>query len=323
MPSPFEFAANPTPSTASLNVTDLIRMYTGLIKALPRQEEDIIIQKFVLQSEIDIHDTETIAGQPLDVTDEEFDDHVNSLCYRKQIPSPVHSDPLVYTNTNASGFTFPTPDTTPGNSEGAAGITDGSSYLLIEDNTNLNPTDKFSIAMNLYIPSSPTPSGNVIDKLATFGWALKILNATTLQLVVNTSTPGTATINIPFSTDTWFKLVVSYESTFGIRAKVDNGTLLSSTSVTGNIVPTSTRLGIFAKQDGTLKMQAGSGISWLVYLHGEVIAVNSGLWVTNYQNGLIITNPSINSNYIEITTIPFLGNLEAQTNMTSGLFFSG
>lgn len=325
MPSPFDFAANPTPSTASLNVTDLIRMYTGLIKALPRQEEDIIIQKFVLESEIDIHDLETIAGQPLDVVEDEFDDHADPICYRKQIPLIVHSDPLVYNNTNASGFTFPTPDTAPGNSEGGAGITDGSSYLLIDDDPDLKPTDKFSIAYNLYIPTAPAPGvDDAITEKANgaLGWTLQ-LTSTTIIFSVVTAT-GTLTLTIPsYPKDTWFKLVISYDSAFGARAKLNNGIVINQTSNTGTVIVSTDKLSLFASSTGTRAIKTGTGIAWFVMLHGEVIAANGGLWPTSYQDGLIITDPTVNSNYEEITTIPFLGDLEAQTNMTSGLFVSG
>jgi len=320
MPSPFDFAANPTPSTRSLNVTDLIRNYTNLIKSLPRQEEDIIIQGFRLQTELDIHDFELITGTPEDVIQDEFVDHVDPVAYHVSIPAVVHSDPLVYDNSNASGVTFPTPDAGIGNKFAGAVVTPGNKYMIINDDPVLKPSDKITIACQVYIPTSPTPtSHHLISKIdATNGYLIDY-NNTNITFGIVTAT-GFAQLALPYPKDVWFSIVFSYSSTFGIRGKINNGTLFSNTSKTGAISHTAVRLTIFADRTGTFNATSGTAIAWLVMLHGEVLAATS--WTTDYENGIIDKNTVTNSNFEEITTIPYLGDLEAQTNMTSGLFVS-
>lgn len=320
MPSPFDAAAPMIAPTASLNVNDIVRQYVNLIKTLPKTQEDEIIHGFDLYPLIDIHDIELTFGGPINLIENEFDDHVDPTGYKIVMPALVHSDPLVYDNSNAAGIIFPTPDTAPGTANAAAAITDGASYMLIANNADLNPIDKFSFALNLYIPSSATAS-TIVGKSTSSGWTLQILNSTQLRMIVVNS-GGIAILIIPYTAATWFNLVVSYDATFGIRAKVNNGTTLTTTSPIGNVSPSTKSLALFAIEDGSDKAFIGTAISWFVYLHGEVVANNSGAWVTDYQNGIINADPVANSNHEIITMIPFLADLDAQPPMTSGLFVS-
>lgn len=322
MPSPFDFASNPTPSTDSLNVTDLIRMYTNLIKTLPQQQEAEIINGFDYFPLIDIHDLKLTFGGPIDILVNEFDDHIDPLCYRTVPPALVHSDPLVYDNSNAGGIAFSQPDLGIGTKFGGAAKGDDLSYIPI-DGADTKPTDKLSIAFWVYVPT-PEPAGGygVIygagDAVTGFGIDLQGNN-----IFFNYRRDSFVNILFqPIPKNQWVSVIASFDSAFGGRLNV-NGNIVTDTSDSGPLQHHPSKVTVFAARDtGALALNSVS-VAWLTVLHGEVVANNSGNWVTDFTNGIINANPTVNSNHEIITIFPFLADFQPQTPMTSGLFVSG
>lgn len=307
MSIPSDFAADLQRNQTNLPTDILARLILFYQKSLDVPENDIVVDTFYYSPLIDLHNTAILLAGPT-ITEENFVNHIGSKGYTKFIPETVHSDPLVYNFTNASGITFDQPDSGNGARFNGAAIGDNNSYIVIDDHPSLNITDEITFAF-WFFPFLGSGTSRIIHK---DGDAYFVNFNGTDRLRARFSIGG-SNINLDFvlTLAKWHHVVATCKSG-NQELYVDNVLVASDTEV-GSIDTFAANLGIMARADGTQAFETLEGLSWFSMIHGYV----DSAWVANDFIGIRDV-----SDVDEIICFPFMQALNPQPPMTSGIFVS-
>jgi len=311
MPSPFDFAQEPVPGTELVSVEDIIRSYINLNKTLPQQQEDEIVIGLKFSPLIDIHDLFVAAGQPLDVEAFEFDDHqADEIGYRKVIPELVHSDPLIYNFTNFINATFNIPNNDEGTRFLGGGFSDGSSYITVDDDPDLNPTDEIILVTWAFVKINSTLK-RFINKDVSTSYSLDMNASNQAEFNINMTTGGLITLKSGVLTEGWHHIVGTAKS--GVQSLYVDDNLVDSSVAIGTLGTDSNDVGLFATSTGANNLADGEGLAWVSVINGFA----DSAWVSDDFIGIRDI-----SDMDEFICFPFMADERAQTIMTSGLFIS-
>jgi len=310
MPSPFDFAQEPVPGTELVSVEDIIRSYINLNKTLPQQQEDEIVIGLKFSPLIDVHDIFIEAGSAFDVEAFEFDDHqASEIGYRKVIPNLVHSDPLIYDFTNFTNAIFNIPNNDEGTRFLGGGFSDGSSYITVDNNVDLSPTDEIICVTWAFVKINSTLK-RFINKDASTSYSLDMNASNQAEFKINVNA-GTITLTSATLTEGWHHIVGTAKS--GVQSLYIDDVLVDSATVIGAIGTDSNDVGLFATATGANNLAAGEGLAWVSVINGFA----DSAWVSDDFIGIRDI-----SDMDEFICFPFMADERAQTIMTSGLFIS-
>lgn len=312
MSIPNDFAADLLRNAKNLPTDVLAKLILAYQKSLAIPEDEIVDDPFIYSPLIDLHDTSVDISDG-DIIEDEFDNHIGSIGFRKLIPPTVHSDPLVYDFTNISGLTFNQPDTenSVGTRFNGAGITDGNSFIKIDDDSILAITDEIIIATYAYLKIGSASIGSLTHKGDLTSFSL-IRNAADAIVFAGTVGASTFSLSHTITADGWYHIVATAKS--GIQTLyIDK--VSQDSGVLGGVIGTDANdVGIYAESDGSNKLQDEEGLAWLSIINGFA----DQIWVDNDFNGIRDV-----SDMDEIICFPFMGAANPQPPMTSGLFVSG
>lgn len=316
MPSPYDFAQELNRGSTISDIDNIAREYLNLIKTLPIQEAGDIIIGLKFSPLIDVHDTESISGFIGEEADE-FVDHTTPIGYKKVIPNLVHSDPLSYDESNATGLRFNQPDKAEGTRFGGAAFTDGSSNIIIPDNPFLNPSDAVILAFWVYLPNIALVNsflifkGNNTDPQN----SIFLLGDPTPRLLFQLDVGGVETnLLSSISKGVWHHVVALAKS--GQQELWIDNVLVDTDSKVGSLGSSTFDYALFSNDFGGQFAQDGVGLAWLSIING--FPANTTQWVNDDFNGIRDV-----STFDEIICYPFMNDLRKQPPMTSGLFASG
>lgn len=288
-------------------------------RTTPIDQEEVQTNFVPYADLLDIHDTTVIFGLA-DIFETVDVDGYSAFPYRKFIPDLVDAYDLTHDNSNAKLMTFPTPgnsqfeNPTIGRKFFGGAKTPGTEYMIVTDNTILNPTAELAIVGFMYVPSTATVGSTqyVVHKDDSQYW-VGLTSKTNLRFSI-TRGAGTITIDITVPNDAWFSFGFSYDSTNGFRTYINKTQATQAQS--GAIVTTATNLGIFGRAAGTALLENGIALSGLAILNDEL----SQAWMDDYHDNGFLNLDTDSDGLKEITFWPFVGDLREQPNATAGLF---
>lgn len=310
MSIPNDFAADLLRNAKNLPSDVLAKLVLAYQKSLEIPEDDIVSDPFIYSPLIDLHNT-SVAISDGDIIEDEFDDHIGSIGFRKLIPPTVHSDPLVYDFTNISGFTFNQPDSGVGTRFNGAAINDGNSYIKIDDNSILDVTDEIIIATYAFLKIGTAVIGTIEHKNNSTSFSL-IRNASDAIVFAGKVGASTFSLSHTITTDGWYHIVATAKS--GVQTLYVDKVAEDSDTLAGALGTDSDDVGIQAESDGSNILTDGEGLAWISHIQGFA----DQAWVDDDFDG--IRDVSARD---EIICFPFMGAANAQPPMTSGLFISG
>jgi len=309
MSIPSDFATDLIRNQKTLPNDIMATLILAYQKSLQVPEDDTVIDNLFYSPLIDLHDT-SIDISDADIDDETFIDHIGSISYRKTIPPTVHSDPLVYNLANISGITFNQPDQNVGSRFNGAGITDGNSYLTINNNPILDITDEIIIACYVYLKIGAPINSVIIHKGFT---SFSLIRSAIDQIIFSGALVGMGfTIFHTITSDGWYHIVATAKS--GVQSLYINKVLEDSDTLTGSLDTDGFDIGVFAETNGLSNLINGEGISWLSVINGFA----NQSWVDNDFIGIRAIH-----DMDELICLPFMQDTIPQPPMTSGLFVSG
>lgn len=325
-----------------------IHMFSHIMNMFNRRtttqiNDDAVPRHVIFGDLLDLHDL-SVELSGADFIASESHLGFNGLGYTRFPPSQVKSYDLTHDDSNASGITFPKPGDTYdgsglvssiGTRSHGCGLTDGSSYQIIEDDSILNPTDKISIVGWLYPKAIVSGTQIILEKPNQYRLQLAATNK--LQWTIYVSSVA-YTVEYTFTADTFIHFAASFGTSGIVKLTINNTledseTLASSDTViteasdtviteAGDTVVTegsaialdtdSQNLTIFG--DGTNNLANGNALAWLSILNEDVSAVSG--WISNHYTKRIIDT----ENATEITTIPYIDSLKPMTDAFSGMF---
>lgn len=310
MAMPSDFADDLIRSNKTISSDIMLKLILAYQKSIAISEDDIIIDNFIFSPLIDSHDTIINVIPPVFDT-VESDDNIASATYKKLISIPVHSDPLIYDFSNASGLTFNKPNSGVGARFMGAAIANGNSFIKILDDPILKITNFLIITCWVYLK----PNGiecTIINKEGSYKIIKNNANEIAFSLVFNGAEETLE--HIPITTAGWFHIVATQSLSQAKQHLFVNGVSVVVGGETGTIDVTTNDLGIFANPTGSNKMQSGEGISWISVINGH----KGQSWVNNdFIGKRDLTGMD------EVLCFPFMGDKNPQPPMTSGLFASG
>lgn len=296
----------------SLSLSEFIKLQTRIQKLNEKVNDDYQIDWLIESPLIDVHNITLDLGDA-DVNHSETHYGVDPVGYFRRIPSAVRAYDLIHDDSNGTGITFPNP-TSESTKFHASAKTNGSSYQKISDHSYFD-VNNLVLALWLKLPATSGGDGvqTIIQKTGSFLIQIDA-HATASNQIRCRSIVSTVSKDVTFTytPSTWFCLIVKINST-NIEAFVNN--VSQGTTSTGAIFDfTSNDLGIFGTPTGTQLMKSGGCLAWLSIGDKNV----DSTWRTNYQNGI---HDFSSSSSEEITTIPYLGSLDAFPNSHSGFFY--
>jgi len=189
-----------------------------------------------------------------------------------EMPTICTSYPLIDTLTGT--FTFPAGVETGGTKFGGKGVTDGSSYITIDDDAFIDLTTDITIALYFKPKAS---SGNAILLQKDGAYELRIQNTNTIAWFVNGKTP--VTYDYTADIDNWIAVVATYKSTGSGQKLYIDGISQDTDSETGAITTNANDLKTMG--DGTEDLPVNSATSWIMLLGTE----EDSTWITNHNLG--------------------------------------
>ncbi len=293
-------------------------------RTTPVNEDEGLIKHVVYTPEVEL---DTSANTDISITqdiDETVDvDGYSGWGMRKMIPDNVRAYDLVHDYTNMTGITFPPPGitqfdaTTKGRSLMGGAMTDGSSYMTIDDHTWWNATE-FGIACHLNLPENTgsDPTGFITQKVGSFQVYVADAALGDNQLWADFTTgAGAKQVQFTYTPDTWFTLMLHIDST-QFTGWIDNGGIQGISSGGSGIVDTATDVGILGTTLGSGLLKSGSIMSWLTFFDYDIRSDSS--WRSDYQDKGLLNLDDASST--EITTFPFQGDFKARPNSEAGMF---
>jgi hypothetical protein len=285
----------------------------NLIQAILKKQgsPDIIsdLKKYpaIKWRDFDVHD---YSGGPLTTKImREYLDNLNLQCYHRIPPYTVTPSPLVDTVTDtgilfSSGIVGTSPDF--GKKFGGGAKFDGSSYIIVNDDSSLNVTDKISIVGWLFIPAGAS-SCDIIKKNNQYH--LYISAANTLSWRVYSGGAWKTPVSLTFSSDTIFHVAATYKSSASGQKIYKNSVSQATDSETGAIATSTNPLGIGNNGAGGTIIPANTRMAWLSILHDEM----SQTKINNHLAGVLNTRDSP-----EIVTYPFTVSAKYESDMQPG-----
>jgi len=315
-----DFADNLQQQSRTIGLEKIAQLLTAYQKQNEPIEDDAIIQWFMYAPEIDLHATTVILGGPIFVEPVDSDLY-GLLGYRKYIPDVVDAYDLVHDNSNATLITFPKPGVTEFESPNigvkfsGAARTLGTEYQIITDSTTLNPVDEIAICGFIYVPSAVTVGATqyIVHK-DDAQYFLALTSKTNLRFSI-TRGAGTVTIDRTISNDQWVSFAFSYDTTNGFRSYIDKVETLDATP-TGDIVVTSTNLGIWGRAAGTALLENTIALSGVAMHNDEY----SQTWVNTFHDDGVLDHDTDASGLKEITFLPYIDSLQEMPNAFAGMF---
>lgn len=295
----------PTSSVNRRDINKILEIIHDLVGAAP---EDEGAQERIMQTPHLKKRTTTVTFGGANLLDTDVKDR-GAFVWRRQISTTVDSYSLIHT-TVGSGLDFSYP-TINASHFGAFCETDGTTYITIDDDVTLNPTNDIAIALTLNLPAM---SANVI-LVKNNQYQLDISGSNTIRWRIWDGAAWSNSITFVYTPGIKFRLVAIYEQTVGSSLFVDEVSQGTSATFTGALSVTTNKLGILADAVGGSKLANTSRIFRLSMLNK---VVTSG-WRTDYKDGLLDTSGT----NTEITTIPFVGNEDPEPEATSGQCKSG
>lgn len=283
-------------------------------RTIPQDNDEDLYKHIIFAPLLDIHNvTVILAGADID-KDETQKLYCDSWGIRKFIPDNVRAYDLTHNNTNAGGLTFPSPGQTPGDRHMGVAVTNGSSYMIINDHDWLDPTTEITVACFAYLPA--VTSGDKIIVKKDLQYELKLTATNTLSWRIYSGGAWKTARTYVYTPNTWYNIVATYKSTSSGQKLYVNGTLQSSDAETGAINTTANNLGIFGEAGGTNLTPNGFALSWLILCSSEA----SSTWVSDYNTKGIANLDTDSDGLQEITTIPFIGSYKEMPNSYAGMF---
>lgn len=315
-----DWADNLQQQSRTIGLEKISQLLTMMNKQNEPIEDDAIIQWFMYAPLVDLHDT-TITFAPPNFVEPVDHDGYGLLGYRKDVPGQPDAYDLVHDNSNAALITFPKPGNTEfqpssiGVKFSGAAETPGTEYQIITDNTILNPTDEIAICGFIYVPSAVTvASTQYIVHKDDAQYFLALTTKTNIRFSI-TRGAGTVTIDRTISNDQWVSFAFSYDTTNGFRSYIDKAETLDATP-TGNIVVTSTNLGIWGRAAGTALLENTIALSGVAIHNDEY----SQTWVNTFHDDGVLDHDTDASGLKEITFLPYIDSLIAMPNAFAGMF---
>jgi len=316
-----DFADNLQQQSRTIGLEKMAQLLTAYQKQNEPIEDDAIIQWFMFAPLVDLHDT-TVEFRPPDFVEPVDHDGYGLFGYRKRIPDTVPAYDLTHDDTNATLITFPKPGVTEfespniGVKHSGAARTPGTEYQIITDNTILNPTDEIGICGFIYVPSAATVgSTQYIVHKDDAQYFLALTTKTNIRFSV-TRGAGTVTIDRTISNDQWVSFAFSYDTTNGFRSYIDKAETLDG-APSGNIVTTSTNLGIWGRAAGTALLENTIALSGVAMHNDEYTQV----WVNAFHDdGVLDHDTDVAAGLKEITFLPYIDSLIAMPNAFAGMF---
>ncbi|UVF62229.1 hypothetical protein [Nitrososphaeria virus YSH_1032793] len=298
--------------SSSLGLEEFVKLQTRIQKMNPKVNDDFTIDWLIVSPLIDIHNITLNVGDA-DLNHEETHYGVDPVGYFRRIPSAVRAYDLIHNNSNAIGITFPNP-TSEATKFHALAKTNGSSYQIISDHSYFDVSN-LVIALWLKLPATSGGDGiqTIIEKTGSFLIQIDAHATASNQIrcrsIVSSSNKD---VTFTYTPDTLFCLIVKINST-SVEAFVNNVSQ-GSISTGGVYDPTSNNVGIFGTPSGTQLMKSGCCLAWLTLGDKNV----DSTWRTNFQAGILDYETSSSE---EITTIPYMGSVEAIPNSHAGFFY--
>lgn len=241
----------------------------------------------------------------------EYLDNLNLLCYIRIPPYTVTPSPLVDTVTDtgilySSGINGLTADF--GKKFGGGAKFDGSSYIVISDDSSLNVTDKISLLGWLYIPAGAT-SGDIVKKNNQYH--LYISAANTLAFRVYSGGAWKTPVTMSFTSDTLFHFAATYKSTSSGQKIYKNTVSQATDSETGAIATSTNPCGIANDGAGGSILPANCRLAWISAHHYELSQSD----INSHFAGVLNTRT-----WTEIFTYPFVVSAKYESDMQPGNF---
>lgn len=235
-----------------------------------------------------------------------------TFSFRRKVPNSPDSYPLVHT-TNGSGLTFPVKDT----KFGGRMDFDGASHITIANDPVLDPTDKLSIAMWLYIPANSAFRFLMAKDNVDGTWEILLTDSSNVLRAEFDTSGGSNLIDYNYIINTWFHLVVTWAGAPDNRMRlyVDKVQQGGDKTTSGTLDTSTEPLGIGSRPNGNVFIISGTRIAHLSLLHDEV----NQTWIDKHFDGLMNTDDTDADGFKEILTIPFIGDESPQPNATAGL----
>ena len=317
-----DFADNLHQTSSTIGLQQIANLLTAYQKSAPKIEDDAVLQFFMYSPLVDLHDF-SIAFNIADFVFSDDHDGYGIYGYRKRIRDTVDAYDLIHDNSNAALITFPS----PGNSEdenpsigvkfSGSAKTPGTEYMIITDNTVLNPTDMIGFAGWMYIPSAVTVGSTqyIVHKDDSQYW-IGLTTKTNMRFSV-TRGVGTVTIDITVPNDVWFSWGFSYDTTNGFKSYINK--TQATQAQTGNIVVTATNMGIFGRAAGTALLENTIALSGIDMLHDEL----NQTWMDDFHDNGVLDHDTDASGLDEITFLPFIDSLIEMPDAFEGMFQGG
>lgn len=323
-----DLADNLQQLSRTMSLEKIAQVLTMMKKQNEPIEDDAIIQWFMYAPLVDLHDT-TIEFRGPDFVEPVDHDGYGLLGYRKYIPDQIETYDLVHDNSNATGFTFPKPGNTEfqpateGVKFSGAAKSDGSSYMLINQNAILNPTE-LTIAFWMNLEAFTGSARRILDKsIGNHDYQIQVRAGSDALFarIHNTVHTLFQSTNTAFTPNTWISIVVTLSAINNrlriYKDKVQQG---SDTVTTGSLEQGTENLAIFAEPGGTDLAANGDAIAGLVIADGEA----NQAWIDDYHDkGILGLDPADANGLKEITFLPFIDSLVAMPNATVGMFIAG
>ncbi len=309
MSYPADYADELVRNAKTMGQSELNRLLVSLQKNIETPEDDTITNDLVYSPHIDRHTLISQIFSGLDLMKTLTLKSLNYKSYQKRISLPVHTDPLIYDFSNASGLTFASPYSGIGARFGGGAISDGSSLIKINSHPSLEITDELTIALWVYLkPSTLTSDEVIIEKNLDEDFIL-YFNFSTSTITILYRMGGTLrAFNINVIVDGWYHVVITLKS--GEQHFYLNGALEISSSNTGILSISNTDIGIMATTFNTNHLKTGQAISWLSVIHGFV----GPTWAANDFLGLRDL-----TGLDELICLPFVQSLSPQPSATAGI----
>lgn len=289
-------------------------------RTTPQDEDDALIKHVIFMQLVDVMDTAVVFAQA-DIEEERPAAGFSGVGVKKFIPDEVRSYDLTHDNTNAALLTFPPPGigtfnpSTIGVKGMGAAQTPGTEYMIIDDHAWWNSTTDFMACGWIYLKANGGSDEMIFNK-GTDQWELKTISGDTLRFRVEVG--GTMRdLDFAYTPDTWYRFLVQAQS--GNQELWIDGTEEATAAHSGSIGVNTTNVGIFGTAAGATLLGDGNAISWLSFADG----FGDATWVSNFFTlGLMDFDTDIADTPEEITTIPFIGDLQEQPVSFEGMFFA-
>jgi hypothetical protein len=268
-------------------------------------EDEGLQERICISSNVKLRtSTFEIGKQDLQNTDIRYKE---TFLWTRKKPVTLSTYDLVHTTTG-TGFTYPVSDTW----DGARVLTDGTSYITIDDHVDFDFTDEVTIAMKVSLPAS---GGGFVLCEKVNEYRLRVTDTNTLEFAIYTGGSYQTPVTYAYTPDTDFSIVATYKSTASGQKLYIDGVLSDSDSITGAINNSTGNFCLMATAGGTNKALTGTYMGRFSLLNKEV----STGWITDYHTNSRLDTSDGNT---EITTIPFVGNDSANPNQTVGEFIA-